>query len=436
VDAQAFIALVVFIVTIALIVARLVDEAVAGLVGVVLAVALLKGYTPAKAFHYIDWDVIAILFGMWVITGYMIEVGVAEAIVGWVSRYIRSYRSFVLALSILAGFVSIFVDNVLVILLFGSIAVEAARKAGGDPALPVMMVGLSANYMGTALLMGDLPPQLLHSIAGYEFLDFVWWRGRPGSFPILTLSFLLTAAVMYFAFIRKEPAVLVEAEVRPLEKPRWPLALTTGFFAATVAAMAVRPLLGVPLGFITVSGAAVLSLVMECLKRAGAGGAPSFEDVAGRIEWRALLFYASLFSLVGSLEASGALELVAERLGSFIARGGLTAYTAAYWLAALPSTIVEHDAMLLSLLYTVRDASLLYGVNPYPLYWALAWGATLASNLTAAAAPALYVALVIAERGGRRIGPLEFLRYSSLFVASGLVFTYLISAPLYAPLVH
>ena len=158
--------------------------------------------------------------------------------------------------------------------------------------------------------------------------------------------------------------------------------------------------------------------------------------MAGRVEWRALLFYASLFSLVGSLEASGALRVIAERLGSLIAHGGLEAYTASYWIAALPSTLVEHDAMLLSLLYTVRDAGVMYGVNPHPLYWALAWGATLASNLTAAAAPALYVALVIAERGGRRIRPLEFLGYSSGFVASGLAFTYLISAPLYAPLAH
>jgi hypothetical protein len=41
--------------------------------------------------------------------------------------------------------------------------------------------GFSANFMGTALLLGDLPPQMLHSVAGAEFFDFIWQFGRPSS---------------------------------------------------------------------------------------------------------------------------------------------------------------------------------------------------------------------------------------------------------------
>jgi Na+/H+ antiporter NhaD/arsenite permease-like protein len=426
------VAVAIFTLTVAAIVLRVVDEAVAGLAGAVLAVALVRGYTPLEAFHYIDWNVIAILLGMWIITGYLVEAGFASAVVSWIAGRARGYRAFILALALAAGFVSMLVDNVLVILLFGSIAVEAAERARANPALAVMLVGLSANYMGTALLLGDLPPQLLHSIAGYEFLDFIWWRGRPGSFILLTLSFLATLGVMYAVFLRREPdAPLAGVERRDTVK-RGPLALALAFFSATVAGMALRPLLGVPLGFIAVAGASLLALTAEAARRLGAGEYPSFEDVAGRVEWRALLFYASLFALVGSLEASGATERLAAALAPRLAAGGAWGFTAAYWLAAAPSTIVEHDAMLLSLLYVARDAAASAGFDPGPLYWAMAWGATLASNLTTAAAPALYVALLISERHGRRIGPGEFLRYSSVFVAAGLAATYLMALPFYS----
>lgn len=433
-EGMEVVAIAVFAATVAAIVLRLVDEAVAGLAGAVAAVVLLRGYTPGDAFHFIDWNVLAILFGMWVITGYLVEAGFTSWVVGSIARRVRGYRGFLVALSLAAGFTSVLVDNVLVILLFGSVAVEAARRAGGNPALAVMMVGLSANFMGTALLLGDLPPQLLHSIAGYEFLDFIWWRGRPGSFIVLTISFLATLAVMYAAFIRGEPDASLEGISASgggePEKPA--LALGLAFFAATVAGMALRPLLGVPLGFIAVAGAAGLALVAELARRAGVAGLPGFEEVAERVEWRALIFYASLFALVGSLEASGVLEELARRAAPLLASPGARGFTAAYLTAAVPSTIVEHDAMLLSLLYVARDAALAAGVQPDPLYWAMAWGATLASNLTTAAAPALYVALLVAERAGRRIGPGEFLRYSSVFVASSLVVTYLVALPFYA----
>ena len=60
------------------------------------------------------------------------------------------------------------------------------------------MIGFSANFMGTALLLGDLLPQMLHSVAGAEFFDFIWQHGRPSSFPILMVTFVITLAFMYY----------------------------------------------------------------------------------------------------------------------------------------------------------------------------------------------------------------------------------------------
>ncbi len=424
------VAFLVFTLTVATIVLRVVDETVAALAGLVVLVVLTE-YTPEQAFHAVDWNVIAILFGMWVITGYMIEGGLAERVLEAVARRSGNYRVFLLATALAAGFVSMFVDNVLVILVFGGVVLEAARRSGGNPVLAILLVGFSANFMGTALLMGDLPPQLLHSVAGAEFWDFIVHSGRPGSFPLLTVTFLSTLAVYYLLFVRREPSAL--PRVSKPQSSRWEpwlLPVSVAFFAATVAAMAVRPLLGVPLGFITVAGAAATALFMEAARKAGCR-VPSFEDVLSHVEWRALLFYAALFSLVGGLEETGALQMLAFKLVPLLEDGSLKAYTASYWIVAALSTFIEHDALLLTFLYTVRDASQAIGLDPWPLYWAMAWSATLASNATTAAAPALYIAVTMAEEAGYRIGARDFLRYSIPFVAISLSIHYLVTAPIW-----
>ena len=426
-DASTLIAVTIFIATIAMIVARLVDETVAALAGVVLVI-LLTGYTPEEAFHFIDWNVIAILLGMWIIAGYLIEAGFAEAAVSMVSRYASTYRRFLVLMAILSGFISMFIDNVLVILLVGSITITAAKKAGANPALAILLIGFSANFMGTALLMGDLPPQLLHSVAGAEFIDFIWSMGRPGSFPLLTVTFILVLALFYAIFIRREPDTRLDSGMSSGRVNRPLLAVSLAFFTATITAMALRPLLGLPLGFITMSGAAFLALTVEVLSRRI--NMARFEEVVGHVEWRALLFYALLFSLVGSLESLGVLESVAEALVEHIS-GGVGAYTILYWGVGLLSLFIEHDALLLTFLYITRDAAQLAGIDPWNLYWGMAWSATLGSNATTAAAPALYVALTIADREGYRIKPREFLKYSLAFSLSSLTIHYAITLPIW-----
>ncbi len=433
-ESGVLVASVVFIATIAAIVSRVVDEAVAALAGVVLLV-LLTSYTPGEAFEFIDWNVLAILLGMWIIAGYMIEGGFTEATIRLVSRYASTYRRFLMLMAVFAGFISMFIDNVLVILLVGGITVRAAMRSGADPVLAALLIGFSANFMGTALLMGDLPPQLLHSVAGAEFMDFIWSRGRPGSFPLLTVTFFLTLAVFYLVYVRREPdtRLIMEEDIGGGggDKDRGLLLLVSlGFFTATVLAMALRPMLGLPLGFITVAGASMLALAVELLSRRYR--LVRFEEALGHVEWRAILFYASLFALVGGMEALGVLEAVAERFTGYLAAGGLEAYTVFYWVVAGLSLFIEHDALLLTFLYIVKEAAGIAGVDPWNIYWAMAWSATLASNASTAAAPALYVAVAIVEKEGYRVPAARFLKYSLTFALSSLLIHYAITLPFWA----
>ncbi len=432
-------AVAVFMAVILSIIFRIVDETAAALAGLIILI-IITGYTAEEAFRFIDWNVIFILLGMWVITGYMIEAGLPEMIIRVASRRVRGYRSFLIVMSVVSGFLSLFVDNVLVILILGSIVVEAARRSGANPVLAVLLIGFSANFMGTALLMGDLPPQLLHSVAGAEFLDFIWFRGKPSSFPLLTITFFITLGIMYVVFVRRERGSidrvsegLEDVKAAYTMEKKVLLALSIAFFVATVAGMAARPLLGVKLGFITMSGAALLALTVELLRRTRKfKGLPAFERVfQDRIEWRALTFYAALFALVGGLEYEGILERIARTLIPVLSDSTIVSYTVFYWVVGVLSLFMEHDALLLAFLYVVREASELAGVDPWPLYWGMAWSATLASNATTAAAPALYVAVTIAEKAGYRVRASEFLRYSLVYALSSLTIHYLITLPIW-----
>jgi len=317
---------------------------------------------------------------------------------------------------VLAGTISMFVDNVVVILMMAPVALPLARALKLPVTPLVLMIGFSANFMGSAMLLGDLPPQMLHSVAGAEFFDFFWNEGRPSSFPILVVTFAITLAAMYAYGFRSHARQAVDIGKLGIQThiPNKLFAtIVVGWFLATVLAMAFRQVLDVKLGFIAMTGAVTLVLTLELLgKRVKA---PDFEEILGGLDWRAIFFYIALFALVGGLEKMKVIEQLAHVLRPIFIENYALAATLLYWITIPIVGIVEHDAYILTFLYTIRDLQA-DGVAPWPLWWMLLWSGTLGSNLTVAGAPALFVALNICEREEkRRVSLREFLSWSVPF---------------------
>lgn len=431
--------LLVFSLTILAIIFAPYERSLIALFGVVVMVLVSESYGFVDAFKSVDWNVIMILLGMWILSGYLSRSGLPQYIVFILSTRISSPAMLILALALVAGFVTMFVDNVLVILLFGGLATRIALGAGMDPLLPAMIIGLSANYMGTALLLGDLPPQMLHGIAGAEFLDFIVFRGIPSSLPLLTISFIVTLLALYPLWFkrmkggtRSNPGGLayIGLESKPKLDKLTALAATAGFLAFIVLA-SIRPMLGVELGAIAVSVATTVAVLLELLRsRVGSGDIPAFEDVLRDMEWKVLIFYIALFMLVGGLKAGGVISEVSELIASYMAGSLLISYTIVYWVTGILSTVIEHDAVILFLLKTLKETGTIIGVDPWPHYWAVAWAGTLGSNATIAGAPALYLALVIAEKArGRSASWGEWMKITVPFTVLSLLIHYLISIP-------
>ena len=420
--------LAVFAVTIAAVVINKLDATVAALLGVVVMV-WMGTMNEVEAAELVDWNVMAILIGIWIIAGYFGKTGVPS----WLS--VQSLKLsggrpglLILVLSMLTGLLSMFIDNVVCILMMAPVALPLAR-ALGIPATPlVLMIGFSANFMGTALLLGDLPPQMLHSVAGAEFFDFIWQDGRPSSFPILMTAFIITLAFMYVYGFRRigKPSAAGAASIKSDIPDRLFAFIAVGMFLLTVLAMAMRETLGVKLGFIALTGAVILVLIVEILGDK-LKGAPSFEHIVQELDWRAVFFYIALFALVGGLEKTHILQMMADAMKPIFAENFALGATLLFWITIPIVGLVEHDAYILTFLYMIRDLGT-SGVPTWPLWWVVLWSGTLGSNLTVAGAPALYVALRIAEKEeDRKVSLREFLSWSLPFTLISSLVCYVLA---------
>jgi len=425
--AMSWQAVAIFGAAIALIITNVVDSTVVALLGAA-AMVWVGIMTDVDAFGLVDWNVMAILVSVWVIAGYFGRTGIPS----WLS--VQALRLsggrpglLVMILSALAGIISMFVDNVVVILMMAPVALPLARALKLPITPLVLMIGFAANFMGSAMLLGDLPPQMLHSVSGAEFGDFFWQNGRPSSFPILVVTFVITLAAMYAYGFRHHRRQAVDIEKLGIETHipnRLFATVVVVWFLGTVLAMAFRQLIGLKLGFIAMTGAVSLVLVLELL--GDRVKAPDFEEILRELDWRAIFFYIALFALVGGLEKVHLLDALAHHLKPLFAENYALGATVMYWATVPIVGIVEHDAYILTFLYTIRDLQA-EGVPPWPLWWMMLWSGTLGSNLTVAGAPALFAALNICQREeDRRISLREFLAWSVPFTLVATLVCYVL----------
>ena len=307
--------------------------------------------TEADAFKYVDWNVMAILVGIWIIAGYFGKTGVPS----WLS--VQALRLsggrpglLVIILSLLAGVISMFVDNVVTILMMAPVALPLAR-ALSMPATPViLMIGFGANFMGTALIIGDLPPQMLHSVAGAEFFDFIWQFGRPSSFPILMVTFMITLAVDVFLRFPRHPSACRHRRARRRgEIPDPPVRHDRGrLVPRTVFAMSHARVHRRQARLYRDDRRDLLVLVLELLgERVKAA---SFEEIMQELDWRAIFFYIALFALVGGLEKTHILDKLAHAMKPLFIENYALGATLLYWVTIPIVGLVEHDAYILTFL--------------------------------------------------------------------------------------
>jgi len=152
----------------------------------------------------------------------------------------------------------------------------------------------------------------------------------------------------------------------------------------------------------------------------------SVEEALRGIEWPTLFFFVGLFVMVGALEETGAINEVADAIAD-VTNGDRTAELLGIaWVSAIGSGIIDNIPFTATMIPVVEQ--LQSGNESDDAYWwALSLGACFGGNLTLIAAAANVAAAGMAERAGRPIGFLTFLRVGvpatlvSMLLATGYI---------------
>jgi Na+/H+ antiporter NhaD/arsenite permease-like protein len=108
---------------------------------------------------------------------------------------------------------------------------------------------------------------------------------------------------------------------------------------------------------------------------------PEITDVLKRIEWSVLIFFGSLFVMVGGLEAAGVLDGVASAVGGLAGIPPVVFGIGLIWVVAALSAVVDNIPITIALIPVLQSLGA-SGMEVGPLWWALAFGAGFGGNGT------------------------------------------------------
>jgi Na+/H+ antiporter NhaD/arsenite permease-like protein len=420
---EMFLALVILMLAYGLIFTEVMHRAYAALLGAVVMV-MLGGwagfYSQEAALLAIDGNTMLLLMAMMLLVAMLRPTGAFEYLGIRLAKLAKgSPTRLLIYLCAAVSVLSMFLDNVTTVIIFAPLTVLVTRMLNLNPAPFLIAEAMMSNIGGAATLVGDPPNIMIGSAAGIDFVTFLMHMG-----PLILPIWLVTMGLLLFLFRRELRPVDTNAIVDLDENMAitdWPgLKRIVSVLAGVVVLFFLHHMLHWYPAFVSLLG---LALALAWLR-------PDPEHLMTKVEWSVLLFFASLFVLVGGVDASGLLDLVGAHLADFASEPGHLLATALLmmWVAALLSAIIDNIPFTVTMIPIVAALEQ-QGVNVTPLWWALALGVGLGGNGTHIGATANVICIAEAERSQlpeARITPVRWMKvglpvmFGSLSVASGI----------------
>ena len=224
-------ALVLFLVTYVLLLALPKYRAyIAAFVGFLF---LCIGILPWNEFGTaIDWNVLMIIAGTMGIVAMFIASKMPALLADLLISRMPSVKWAIIALSLFAGLVSAFVDNVATVLMVAPIALSLSKKLDISPVPGIIAIAVSSNLQGAATLVGDTTSIMLGSETGMTFIDFFVMDGKMGMFWIVQIAAL--AATLYLLIVFRKDNQKIEYSERTVVKDFFPTFLLVAMLALLI----------------------------------------------------------------------------------------------------------------------------------------------------------------------------------------------------------
>jgi len=308
-----------------------------------------------------------------------------------------------------------FVDNVTIILLMIPVTISIFRALDISPIPFIVGQTLSSNIGGGATLIGDPPNILIGTAANIDFNSFIIHMG-----PSIIISFLVGLFLIKIIFrkeLRKKiPNISSKLKtVNDQDLIKNPLLLKKSLFvlSSVVILFVLQGFIGIEVSVIAMGGAAVLLIITRV----------HVEKILQEVDWSTLLFFAGLFVIVGIMEESGLITLLANFVINTTDGDPFITFYLIIWLSAISSGFIDNIPFTATMIPIIESINVNQNFNAYisdmkfsPLWWALAFGADLGGNATLIGSSAGVVAAGMAFKYGYKI---SFFRWFKI----GLPFT-------------
>ena len=362
--------------------------------------------------NFIDFNVIILLVSMMIIVLITTKSGVFK----WVANELLKLTKgepvkILITLGLFTAIVSGFLDNVTTVILIMPITFAIAKQLGINPMPYLITEIIASNVGGTATLIGDPPNIIIGSAGGLSFLDFIKELA-----PIVAIILIIILALL---------AAVFKGQLQTSAEKMAKIALIDNSKTITDRTHMIRS--------ITVLGLVIIGFMLHDITHIetcivamlGASFLLIFEkptEILEQVEWNTIFFFVGLFIIIGGLEASGGIKLMAEWLIN-VTNGNQTATAMTIlWGSGIISGIIDNIP------YTATMAPMLVEIQKtlgqdytYPLWWALSLGACLGGNMTIIGAAANVIVSENAAKEGYPISFLGFMKYGVITVFISLI---------------
>ena len=411
------IAILIFVLTMLAIMTERVHRMTAALAGAVVMIVL--GVMDIEtSIKYIDADTICILVSMMIFVAVVKKSGLFEYIAVKAAK-LSGGRPWVIMISfmLITAVLSAFLDNVTTVLLVGPMTFAVTKALKLDPVPFIITEIMASNIGGTGTLIGDPPNIMIGSSAHLSFVDFILNVGPP---VLVVLGATITS--FYFIYGRKYPKVaedfqelMIMDESKKI-RDRTLMIKSVVMIVLLITAFSCQDLLGLSSAIIALFFAVVMLLI----------GKQEIDRVIDEVEWPSIVFFIGLFIVVGGLQDSGVISLLANLIVDATAGRPVMTMIIVLWSSALLSSFLDNIpfvATMIPLILTMESM----GVAIEPLWWALSLGACLGGNGTLIGASANVVLSGIAARQGYHVRFREYMKvgFPLMLMSVGICTAYL-----------
>ena len=343
----------------------------------------------------INWATIIFIAGMMIMVEGMGNAGFFRWLCMRLAKAVH-YKTVAIFVTfmVMSSILAMFIDSITVILFLAAVTVELAQLLKFNPVPMILSEIFCANLGGAATMCGDPPNIIIGTSLGYSFGDFISNTGL-----IVICALVLTVIYFFLVFhkqLRSDGTVDTSAFPDPKTAIRDKKSFTISciIFALAVVLLVTHAQTGLTVATIGL-GIAILTLVTS--------GKEAVE-LLKKVDYKTLLFFVGLFVVVGGLEQTGVLEVIAGLIAR-VSGGNIKLMIAIIiWGSAIASAFVDNIPFAATMIPVIKSLAVAQGVDLSILAWALSMGTDIGGSATPIGASANVVGTAVAAKHGHPIG--------------------------------